>query len=136
MRTVLIAQRNQRFATALAAVVSKAGYRSIICPGPWPPALRCIRRDVGYCPLTEGADFMMYDPGLVAADTAGPVCNLAVESAEAHPDVPLLLAWPAEQEPESHVLAAILARVPAARVVGPSLAGLPRLLADAVGAAV
>ena len=101
MLSVLIAQRDAEFANSLAALLEVAGYRPIICAGPWPPALRCIRCDIGYCPLTKAADVMIYDPDLVGYDAAGQAHLLAVQSAQAHPDVPMLLAWPADEAPES-----------------------------------
>jgi hypothetical protein len=90
MRTVLIAKENLESGTARVKLLSAAGYNVITCPGPWPPE-RCIRRDVGYCPLTEGADLMIYDPKLVGRDHAGRTYNLAIDSGLAHPDVPLVL---------------------------------------------
>jgi hypothetical protein len=54
---------------------------------------------VGYCPHSEGADIMIYDPTLVARDASGALHNLAMDSARAHPDVPMLLAWTGEDEP-------------------------------------
>src|SRR6266498_2752062 len=98
MRTVLIAQRDSSYAERLAAPLMAAGYRTITCPGPWPPALRCVRCDVGYCPLTEAADLLIYDPDLTAYGPDGQCHTLAVDSANAHPDVPLLLAWPGPDE--------------------------------------
>ena len=114
MRTVLIAQLNSRFANALAAPLAEAGYRTITCPGPWPPALRCIRCDVGFCPLTEAADLLIYDPDLVGYDEEGRRHRLATDSAYAHPDLPLLLAWPQEEQRPS--LDIILEEVPRARL--------------------
>jgi hypothetical protein len=96
MRTVLIAHPQASVATDMATSLSSHGYHTITCPGPWPPT-RCIRCDVGYCPLTDGADLMIYDPNLVSRDRAGTVHNLALESAQAQPDVPLLLAWEGEE---------------------------------------
>jgi len=54
MRTILIAQRNVAFSNQLAGELRDSGYHVIDWPGPWPPAQRCIRCDVGYCPLAEG----------------------------------------------------------------------------------
>lgn len=113
MRTVLIAQQDVEFANSLAADLAAVGYRTVTCPGPWPPAVRCIRCEVGYCPLTEAADLLIYDPDLVGLDANGEVHLLAAESAIAHPDVSLLLAWPGDEEPAS--LASVLAEVPSAR---------------------
>ena len=109
MRTILIAHRNAEFAEQLAIELRAWGYRVIDCPGPLPPALRCIRCDKGYCPLTEGADLMIYDPDLVALDDAGRQHNLALDSALAHPDIPMLLAWPSTPTPEPGALRMILA---------------------------
>lgn len=112
MRTVLIAHRDASFASSLATPLLQAGYRTITCPGPWPPALRCIRCDVGYCPLTEAADVLIYDPNLVGYDGQGSAHALAVDSAQAHPDVPLLLAWPEAEEPTAtETIASQVARV-------------------------
>ena len=63
MYTILIAHRDTVFAEQLSSVLRDGGYRVISCPGPWPPVERCIRCDIGYCPLTEGADLMIYDSG-------------------------------------------------------------------------
>src|SRR5262249_10587686 len=68
MRTILIAHKDLDVATELAAEFRQSGFRVIECPGPLPPKERCIRCDKGYCPLTEGADLMVYDPQLTAVD--------------------------------------------------------------------
>ena len=94
MRTILIAHRDADFAEQLTIGLRAWGYRVIDCPGPLPPALRCIRCDKGYCPLSESADLMIYDPDLFAIDDAGRQHNLALDSALAHPDIPMVLAWP------------------------------------------
>lgn len=123
MRTILIAQREVTFAAQLAAELRQAGYRVIECPGPWPPRERCIRRDKGYCPLTEGADLMIYDPQLTALDGSGQRYNLAVDSARAHPEVPMLLAWAPNEVPDTGTLRAILAEAPRVHVAASSDAG-------------
>lgn len=112
MRTILIAHHDPLFAEQLAAELRKEGYRVIDCPGPWPPRSRCIRCDKGYCPLTESAELMIYDPQLTGLDELGRRYNLAVESARAHPEVPLLLAWPRTDPPDVGTLRAIKAEVP------------------------
>ena len=128
MRTILIAQRDAAYATALAAELRGWGYRVIDCPGPLPPALRCIRCDKGYCPLTEGADLMIYDPQLVALDEAGQPHNFAVDSALAHPDVPMLLAWPTQTPPKAGTLRAIHAAAPWVQVAS----GTPDILKEQI----
>lgn len=65
-----------------------------------------------YCPLTEGADLMIYEPLLAAYDDAGLPHMLAAESAVAHPDVPMLLAWPPTTPPDAGTLRAIHAEAP------------------------
>lgn len=114
MRTILIAQREAGFTARLAAALSAVGYRTIICPGPLPPSLRCIRCDVGYCPLTEAADLFIYDPGLVGTTVGGATHRLAVGSSRAHPDIPLFLVWPEDHEPDG--LAEVMAENPNARL--------------------
>jgi hypothetical protein len=112
MRTILIAHRDADFAEQLTMELRAWGYRVIDCPGPLPPALRCIRCDKGYCPLTEGADLMIYDPDLSAFDEAGRQHNLALDSARAHPDVPMVLAWPSSTAPEAETLQTIVGGAP------------------------
>lgn len=111
MYSVLIAQHDVPFAERLSAQLRSEGFRVITCPGPWPPQ-RCIRCDEGYCPLTEGADVMIYDPHLVSRDAQEQPFNLAVGSALAHPDVPMLLAWPPSEMPDAGTLRSIRAQVP------------------------
>ena len=114
MRTILIAQSNISYSNELATELRAAGYHVIDCPGPWPPAERCIRCDVGYCPLTEGADLMIYDPSLTALDEHGERYNLASDSARTHPELPMLLAWPRDEVPDVGTLRAV-------RSVGPQV---------------
>jgi hypothetical protein len=112
MYTILIAQRDVAFSEQLETQLRVAGYQVIDCPGPWPPVERCIRCDKGYCPLTEAADLMLYDPQLTALDPQGQRYNLAVDSARAHPDVPMLLVWPPEQVPDAGTLSTIHQQAP------------------------
>jgi hypothetical protein len=139
MRSILIAHRDPVFAERLAAELRTAGYRITFCPGPWPPARRCIRCDVGYCPLTEGAELMIYDPELTGVDERGGECNLALDSALAHPDVPMLLAWAAAAPPSVGTLGDIRARAPhvriAARETDALVPQIGRLLTKAVAPA-
>jgi hypothetical protein len=139
MRTILIAHRDITFSAHLAAELRQAGYRVIECPGPWPPKERCIRCDTGYCPLTEGADLMIYDPQLTALDAAGRRYNLAVDSALAHPDVPMLLAWSPRQPAEASSVGGIQAEVPSVQVAAEQpverLQQIQRLLAMSAGVA-
>jgi hypothetical protein len=112
MHTILIAHQDQAFAEQLTAELREGGYRVVDCAGPWPPDVRCIRCDRGYCPLTESADLMIYDPQLTALDSLGQRYNLALDSARAHPDVPMLLAWSPAETPDAGTLRAIKARAP------------------------
>jgi hypothetical protein len=129
MRTILIAHRDAAFAERLASQLRGAGYRVITCPGPWPPASRCIRCDVGYCPLTEGAELMIYDPELTGIDERGRAYNLAVDSALAHPEVPLLLAWPEADAPDVGTLRDIRTQAASVRLA----AGTPEALVRQIG---
>ena len=112
MHTILIAHRDPEYSEQLAADLRAAGFRVITCGGPWPPKERCIRCDTGYCPLTEGADLMIYDAELTALDTQGKRYNLAVDSALAHPEIPMLLAWPADCPPDVGLLREIKQQAP------------------------
>jgi hypothetical protein len=112
MQTILIAYRDPQYAQQLATDLRTAGFRVIECHGPEPPRERCIRCDKGYCPLTEGADLMIYDVHLQAPDAHGVDYNLALDSALAHPDLPMLLDWPPEEPPDLGTLREIKARVP------------------------
>ena len=134
MRTVLIAHRDVAFAEQLAAELRQAGYHVIDCPGPWPPAERCIRGDKGYCPLTEGADLMIYDPRLTALDALGQRYNLAVDSAKAHPDVPMLLAWGPGEVPDAGTLRAIWLAAPHVHVAASTCAGRLRQVSQLIAA--
>jgi hypothetical protein len=112
MKTILIAHRDSAFAQQLAADLRVGGYHVIDCSGPQPPKERCIRCDKGYCPLTEAADVMIYDPLITGLDPQGERSNLAAESAMAHPDVPMLLAWVPPSVPDVGTLRAIRAQAP------------------------
>jgi hypothetical protein len=112
MPTILIAQRDQTFAEQLGAALREGGYRVIVCPGPVPPAFACTRCDRGCCPRTEGADLMIFDPGLISIDADGGRRTRAVESALAHPGVAILLAWSPVSVPDLGTLRAIRAQVP------------------------
>jgi hypothetical protein len=126
MRTILIAHRDVGFAEHLAAELRAGGYYSLItCPGPWPPA-RCVRCDKGYCPLTEAADLMIYDPQLMASDVEGQLHNLAIDSALAHPDVPMLVAWPTTSVPDHGTVREIRAQAPHVRFAAHDTAALVR----------
>lgn len=116
MQSILIAHRDPTYAEQLATDLRVAGFRVITCGGPWPPKERCIRCDKGYCPLTEGADLMIYDAELTALDAAGTRYNLAVDSARAHPEVPMLLAWPPEDPPDLGVVREIKQQAPQVHV--------------------
>lgn len=134
MRTILIAHRDLGIAEQLTAELRQAGYRVVECPGPWPPKERCIRGDKGYCPLTEGADLMIYDPQLTAVDAQGRRYNLAIDSARAHPAIPMLLAWTPHEVPDVGTLRAIRWEAPHVHVAAGTPAGrlkqISRLLAE------
>jgi hypothetical protein len=134
MRTILIAHRDAAYAERLSAELRDGGYRVIVCAGPQPPQ-RCIRCDKGYCPLTEGADLMIYDPRLTAADVDNRVHSLAVDSALAHPDVPMLLAWPPDGVPDLGNLRNIREQAPWVRVAAHPEEPLLRQIHDLLAAA-
>src|SRR5438270_13962681 len=116
MHSILIAHHDLEFAEQLATELRASGYFTIVtCPGPWAPQ-RCIRCDKGYCPLTEGAELMIYDPQLSAPDAEGHVHSLAVDSALAHPDVPILLAWSPKSVNDAATLRAIRSQAPHVRL--------------------
>jgi hypothetical protein len=124
MRTILIAHPDAAFAERLTTRLRAWGFRVIDCPGPLPPALRCIRCDKGYCPLSEGADLMIYDPELFANDATGQRHNLALDSALAHPDVPMLVAWSDASVPQAETLRMILSAAPSIHVAAREPAAL------------
>jgi hypothetical protein len=126
MHSILIAHRDVAFAQQLAAELRACGYFTIVtCPGPWPPQ-RCIRCEMGYCPLTEGADLMIYDPQLTSPDAEGCLHSLAVDSALAHPDVPMLLAWSPSCPSDAGTLRAIRAQAPHVQIAAREPAALVR----------
>jgi len=59
---------------------------------------------------------MIYDPDLFAIDDGGRQHNLALDSALAHPDVPMLLAWSGTTVSEAETLGMIVAAAPWDRV--------------------
>jgi hypothetical protein len=135
MHTILIAHHDVRFAETLSAELRASGCFAVItCPGPWPPQ-RCVRCDKGYCPLTEGADLMVDDPTLTSLDADGNRHNLAVDSALAHPDVPLLLAWSPDALPDTGTLRDIRARVPYVHVAARDPVSLVRQVRGLLGPA-
>src|SRR5947209_4314251 len=134
MRTILIAHHDQAFAEQLTSELREGGYRVIDCAGPWPPELRCIRCDKGYCPLTESADLMIYDPDLTGLDKLGQPYNLAVDSARAHPEVPMLLAWAPAHIPDAGTLRAIKADAPAVHAAARQPAARLRQIHDLLAA--
>ena len=101
MKTILVAHRDEVFAEQLTAELRNVGYNVIDCAGPWPPKERCIRCDKGYCPLTEAADLMIYDPQLTAVNQEGERYNLAIESAlgQTHAAVEIIVVEKAEKVP-------------------------------------
>jgi hypothetical protein len=137
MRTILIANADLATTSQRVNLLAGAGYNVITCPGPWPPN-RCSRHTVGYCPLTEGADLMLYDPTLEGHGTNGQAYTLAIDSGLAHPDVPLVLDSDDPSYPQA-TLDAICAAVPSAEVAErePSalLAQIERLLDSGASAA-
>ena len=76
---------------------------------------------------------MIYDPDLTALNDLGQPYNLAVDSARAHPEVPMLLAWAPTDVPDAGTLHAIKAQAPqvhaAAREPGARLRQIHELLA-------
>ena len=50
---------------------------------------------------------MIYDPWLTALNAQGERYNLALDSALAHPDIPMLLAWSPADEPDFGTLRGI-----------------------------
>ena len=135
MHTILIAHRDAAFADDLTARLRAGGYYCLIeCPGPWPPQ-RCVRCDHGHCPLTEAADLMIYDPRLMAPDAQGISHYLAADSALAHPQVPMLLAWSPSAPPEPGTLRAIRAQAPNVRHAFDDPAALLKQIADLLAVA-
>jgi hypothetical protein len=132
MRTILIADSNETFAESLALDLRRAGFNVVDCAGPWPPRLRCVRCDVGYCPLTEGADAMIYQADLTGLDREGRCYNLALDSALAHPELPVFLVWHGESEPRC--VAEILGAAPNAARAPEDRAELVKRLAACTAA--
>jgi hypothetical protein len=112
MHTILIAHHDVDFAEELASELRGSGFYTIVtCPGPFPPQ-RCIQCDTGYCPLSDGAHLLIYDPTLTSLDEAGNLHYLAADSALANPDVPILLAWSPDSIPDTAALLAIRESAP------------------------
>lgn len=131
MQTAVIAQRDNPFASALAAALSSAGYRTLLCRGAQPPGGTCVRLEIGACPLTAEAQIMVYEPGLIGLDREGLIHWLAVESARSHPGVPMLLAWQGEDVPAS--AKAVADQAPEVHYAVRDPAGLVRQVRELIG---
>jgi hypothetical protein len=132
MHTILIAHHDVHFAEELASVLRSSGYYTIVtCPGPFPPQ-RCIQCDTGYCPLSDGAHLLIYDPTLTSPDAQGNLHYLAADSALAHPDIPMLLAWSPDSTPDAGALLAIHDAAPWVHVAAPDISTLRRQVNELV----
>lgn len=125
MHTVLIAHRDVDFAEQLAGQLRAGGYHTIVsCPDARPPA-GCI------CRLESvEADVMIYDPHMMADKADGRRHNLALDSALARPNVPLLLAWSPSTVPDVGTLRAIRAAGPRVHIAAQEPADLLRQIHD------
>ncbi len=107
MKTILIAHRDAAFAAQLESQLCRGGYKVISCVGPGAQVERSIRCNTGYRPLADGVDLMIYDPLLTAVNAHGDRYNVAIDSALAHPDIPMLLAWSPAEVPDFGTLRGI-----------------------------
>ncbi len=131
----MIAQHDVDFSKVLAAEMREAGYHVIDCPGPWTPAERCIRCYKGYCPLTEAVDLMIYDPQMTALDSHCQRHSLAIDSALAHPDVPMVVAWSPMSVPDAGTLRAIRTQAPQVQIAPHTAAARRRQVRELIAAA-
>ena len=92
MSNILIAHHDPEYTREVAAALESAGYQATVCTSAWESELTCLRGLLGSCPLTDGADLMIYDPGLTDARIREASGIAALASAEDNPVVPLLLA--------------------------------------------
>lgn len=77
---------------------------------------------------------MMYDPQLTALDSLGKRYNLAVDSARAHPEVPMLLASSPAEVPDAGTLRAIRAQAPQVHAAARAPAARLRQIQDLLAA--
>jgi hypothetical protein len=132
MHTILIAHHDVHFAEGLASELHSSGFYTIVtCPGPFPPQ-RCIQCDTGYCPLSDGAHVMIYDPTLTSLDAQGNLHYLAADSALAHPEIPMLLAWSPDSVPDAGALLAIHDSAPWVHVASSDISTLRRQVHELV----
>jgi hypothetical protein len=129
MHTILMAHHDVTFAEGRAELRAGGSCTNLTCPGPWSPQ-RCLRCDTGYCPLIEAADLMIHDPLLVSPELEGAPHNLAVDSALAHPEVPILLAWSPQAPPDAGTLRAIHQQAPPVHVASHDPATIRRQVRD------
>lgn len=77
---------------------------------------------------------MIYDPELTGADAVGRRYNLAVDSAQAHSDVPMLLAWGPNEVPDPGTLRAIRLDAPQVHVAASTPAGRLKQISQLIAA--
>lgn len=91
MKTVLVVQRDSKYADDFAQWLEEAGYRVRVCTGPGEPHYQCWAGKFSDCPLWQQADLTIYDPWLqTGVNTFGSGQILHLEHMR-HPGVPLLI---------------------------------------------
>ena len=78
---------------------------------------------------------MIYDPRLTSTDAEHGLHYLAADSAIAHPDVPVLLAWSPESAPDLGTLRAIRSQAPEVEIAASAPADLVQQVADLLSVA-
>src|SRR5712691_7392284 len=132
MKTILIAHRDVAFAAQLESQLCRGGYKVISCVGPGAQVERSIRCNTGYRPLADGVDLMIYDPLLTAVNAHGDRYNVAIDSALAHPDIPMLLAWSPAEVPDFGTLRGIRNLAPHVHAAAHEPARLLRQIHDSL----
>jgi len=91
MKTVLIVQRDSKYADDFAQWLEEAGYRTGVCTGPGQPHYECWAETFSDCPLWRQSDLTIYDPWVqTGVNTFGSGQILNLEHLR-HPNVPVLI---------------------------------------------
>lgn len=133
MSNVLIAHHDPDYTRELAAALASAGYDTTVCPSAWEEHLVCLRGLLDSCPLADGADLMIYDPGLVDEHLTRAQGIPALASAEENPSVPLMLAT--GRDPGREGVGAIMLEVPTAKIAEGGAAAVVAQVRSLIGPA-
>ena len=91
MKTVLVVQRDSKYADDFAQWLEGAGYRTRVCTGPGEPHYECWAEKFSDCPFWRQSELTIYDPWIqTGVNKFGSGQILRLEHLR-HPGVPMLI---------------------------------------------